>query len=82
MELIDKIWREVERMQDAAARGRRKMYMWAQYKLTLNDFWTEASVQRPGYLDIERQNWWRARGTRRFQPLSFDRINMGGARLN
>ena len=82
-DIIAKIWSYVEKsMQDAAASGRRKLYMWGQYKLTLIDFWTELSVQRSGYLDIERQNWWRARSTKPRPPLSFDRIRMGGARLN
>ena len=38
LEIIDKIWKIFERAQDAAARGRRKMYMWAMYKFSFTEY--------------------------------------------
>jgi hypothetical protein len=63
MELIDKIWREVERMQDAAARGRHKMYMWAMYKFSFTEFLYDLSgpCHSANRLDAERLFWGKCR---------------------
>ena len=44
MDIINKIWSEVERRQDALARARHKLYMWAMYKFSLTEYLADMAL--------------------------------------
>ena len=70
LEIIDKIWKEVERAQDALARGRHKLYMWAMYNFSLIDYLAETRIQTAGgarRLYAERKFWARCLRERRLR---------------